>query len=410
MNTARFQVKWREFTNVLRNELHSIFHDGGVILIVIGAILIYATAYALAYKNEVLRDIPVAVVDLNRTPSSRALLRTMDATPNVKLSYEAANLEEAKQLFYDRKINGIIVVPSDYEKLLMRGQKANLAVYADASYFLMYRQVFFDITGSVLSSGSGVERQRLMAAGAQDVQAVAVSDPVHLTVTNLYNPYGGYASFIMPAIIILILQQTLLIGIGMVGGTWREKHLYGSLIPKGERRLSTLPIVLGRSTAYALIYVLNMTYVLGIHYRIFGYPMNGQVGDVLLFLTPYLLSCIFMGMAASTLFKYRENSLILLLFTSIPFLMLSGASVPFECMPSWLVVLGKVIPSSSGIDGFLRIQTMGATLREVMPQWGLLWVLTGFYFILACMGMRRVIRMDERRRVRQAAKARFDAN
>ena len=201
----------------------------------------------------------------------------------------------------------------------------------------------------------------------------------------------------MPSIILVIIQQTLLIGLGMVGGTWRELKLYRTLIPAGEQRLAVLPMVSGKTVAYLSVYCLTLLYVLGVHYRIFGYPMNGSWGTVMLFLLPYLLSCIFLGIALSTLFRYRENSLLLLLFTSIPFLMLSGASIPKECMPEWLYAIGKVVPSSSGVDGFVRIQTMGATLSEVSVQWCTLWVLTAVYFGLACLGMRNIIRRVENR-------------
>ena len=118
MKYENLKLKWREFTDVFRNEFHYVFHDGGVLLIVIGAILIYATAYSLAYKNEVLRDIPVAVVDESRTPASRDLIRMFDATPNLLIAYKPTSLKEAQNLLYDRKINGIIVIPADYEKKL----------------------------------------------------------------------------------------------------------------------------------------------------------------------------------------------------------------------------------------------------------------------------------------------------
>lgn len=137
----------------------------------------------------------------------------------------------------------------------MRNERVNISIYADASYFLMYRQVFFDVMGSVLYSNSQIEWVRFVAKGAQPGQAAALSNPVQTTIENMYNPYGGYATFIMPAILIVIIQQTLLIGIGMVGGTWRERGLYKTLIPWGEKRLSVIPIVLGnrqptsRSTA-----------------------------------------------------------------------------------------------------------------------------------------------------------------
>jgi len=273
----------------------------------------------------------------------------------------------------------------------MRNERVNISIYADASYFLMYRQVFFDVMGSVLYSNSQIEWVRFVAKGAQPGQAAALSNPVQTTIENMYNPYGGYATFIMPAILIVIIQQTLLIGIGMVGGTWRERGLYKTLIPRGEKRLSVIPIVLGKSTAYLSIYCATLLYVMGFHYKVFGYPSNGAAGDVVLFLIPYLLSCTFLGIALSSLFRRRENSLLLLLFTSIPFLMLSGASIPQESMPQWLFQLGRIIPSSSGVDGFIRIRTMGATLSEVSVQFWTLWILSGLYFILACLGMRGVL-------------------
>ena len=161
--------------------------------------------------------------------------------------------------------------------------------------------------------------------------------------------------------------------------------------------MAVLPIVLGKSAVYMLISLFNLLYVLGVHYYFFGYPLNGAPLTLVAFLIQYVLACIFGGIALSTLFKYRENSLILLLFTSIPFLMLSGASLPKECIPDWLYTIGKIVPSSSGVDGFLRIQTMGATLSEVSGQVITLWILTGVYFCLACLGMRSILRRIERK-------------
>ena len=395
MKITRFKHKFHEYTSVLRSEYRNIFNDAGVLLIAVGAIFIYSMAYSLAYKNEVLRDIPVAVVDNSHTPSSRQLIRAFDATPNIDVAYKPTSLEEAKKLFFERKVYGVIVIPSDFEKKLMRTEKVNIAIYADASYFLMYRQVFFDFAGSLGQSNYHVKWLRFVSKGASTKQADALSSPVVTSVHNLYNPYLGYATFIMPAILLVIIQQTLLIGIGMVGGTWREKKLYRTLIPTGQSRMSVFPIVLGKSTAFISIYCITITYLLTFHYKLFGYPVKGDTMDLILFLIPYLLSCTFLGIAVSTLFKHRENSLLLLLFTSIPVLMLSGASVPSECIPTWLFNGAKIIPSSSGVDGFLRIQTMGATLAEVATQFRTLWILTGVYFILACVGMRRVLRKTE---------------
>ena len=401
MGLSKFKIKYREFVDILRHEYHYIFHDGGVLLVVVGAILIYSTAYSFAYKNEVLRDIPIAIVDNSQTPSSRQIICSFDATPNLRVAYKPTSLEEAKKLFYQRKVNGVIVIPSDYEKKLQRAEKVNLAIYADASYFLMYRQVFFDVTNSVLHSNGNVEWVRFVSKGAQPKQAEALSNPVTISVKNLYNPSGGYATFIMPAIIMVIIQQTLLIGIGMIGGTWREFGLYRKLCPPDRKRMSTLPIVLGKATVYGLIYGVTTFYILGLHYRLFHYPMNGATSTVVVFMLAYLAACIFLGIAISTLFRYRENSLLLLLWTSIPLLMLSGVSYPREGIPDWLFNFGQLFPSSHGVDGFIRIQSMGASLSEVLPEIRMLCILTLIYGGLACIGIHQVIGREQRERLAQ---------
>lgn len=387
----RLKIKLREYASVLRTEYGHIFKDSGVILILIFAILIYATVYSLAYRNEVLRDIPVGVVDRSMTPASRQLIRTFDATPNVDVTYTPESMEEAERLFYERKIYGVVYIPEEYERNLLRGIPAIVGVYVDASYFLMYRQVFSDVVSGLTGTGAEVGFSRLLANGINAPQAEALVDPVEFELKNLYNPYLGYGTFLMPAILIVIVQQTLLIGIGMIGGTWREFGVYRRLIIPGEKRLSTLPIVLAKATAYMSIYAVTMLYIFTLHYKMFHFPMNGAFGDVVSFLVPYVLACIFLGIAISTLFRYRENSILFMLWSSIPLLLVSGASVPKEAIPGWLYNLGKIFPSSSGVNGFVRIQTMGADLADVRPEVTTLWILCFVYLILACIGIRIVL-------------------
>lgn len=390
-----------QFRSVVRNEFRTIFTDGGVMLVLIFALLIYATVYSLAYGSQVLRDVPIGVVDQSRTQASRTLIETFNAGPNTYVAYEPSDMEEARELFYDRKIYGVVYIPADYERNLLGGLQANVAIYCDASYFLMYRQVFQELVTTIGQTGAMVEFQRLIDKGANIPQAQAVTQPVIYQSHNLFNPYLGYGTFVMPAIIIVIIQQTMLIGIGMIGGTWREHGLYRKLRPAGRGRMSTLPIVMGRATVYAAIYAVTCAYVLGVHYRLFHFPMNGSAGAVAVIMTLYVAACIAMGIAVSTLFRYRENSLLLLLWTSIPVLMVSGVSFPKEGIPEWLFNLGKLLPSSHGVNGFIRIQTMGASLGEVFAEVKWLVILTIVYGGLACIGTHQAIRREEREQARK---------
>ncbi|MEG1622244.1 MAG: ABC transporter permease [Alistipes sp.] len=386
---------WRQLGVVIRNEYQHIFTDSGVILVLILALLIYSTVYALAYNKQVLRNVPIGVIDMSKSGTSRQLINTFNAGPNTYVAYEPTNMEEAKQLFFGRSIYGIVYIPKDYEKQLLGGSQAVVSIYVDASYFLMYRQVFQEIVSSIGATGTMVEFQRLIAKGANIPQASATSQPVIYQSHNLFNPYLGYGSFVMPAIIIVIIQQTLLIGIGMIGGTWREFGLYRKLVPPGERRLSTFPIIMGKTMAYASVYAITSFYILNLHYKLFHYPMNGDPITVFLLMIPYILACILMGIAVSTLFRRRENSLLILLWTSIPILLLSGISFPREAMPNWLYTFGQIFPSSSGVNAFIRVQSMGASFADILPEIRMLWSLVIVYGGLAGLGIHLILKQDQ---------------
>ena len=376
-----------ETASVIRNEFRSIFTDWGVMLVLLFAIFIYSTIYGLAYGNQVLRDVPIAVIDESKTASSRSLTQLFNAGPNTFVAYEATDMEAAKKLFFDREVYGIVYIPEDFERLLLSGGQATVSVYCDASYFLMYRQVFQEIVSTLGYTGAAVEMQRLVAQGVNLPQAEAVVQPVIYQSHNLFNPYLGYGTFIMPAIIILIIQQTLLLGIGMIGGTWHEFNLYSRLVPAGEERLSTWAVLAGKAFTYILISAVVASYILTIHYHLYGYPMNGRPLTVIALMLPYILACILLGIALSTLFTRRENSLLLMLWTSLPILLLSGISYPWEAMPGWMVALGKIFPSSHAVRAFVRVQDMGASFEEILPEIRCLWRLVAVYGGLAFVAM-----------------------
>ncbi len=383
---------WQQLLAVLRGEYRAIFRDEGVVLVLVFAILIYSTLYALAYGTQVLRNVPIGVIDESHTPASRQLVETFRSGPNVVVAYEPTDMVEARSLFYDRAIYGIVHIPDDYERQLLGGEQATVALYLDASYFLMYRQVFQELVAGIGTTGAMVEFQRLIARGAEIPQAEATTQPVLYENRTLFNPYLGYGSFVMPAILIVIIQQTLLIGVGMIGGTWREFGLYRRLTPSGCRRMAALPVVVGKTIAYASIYALTLSYILAIHYRLFHYPTNGTPTTIAALMAPYLLACILMSIALSTLFRTREQSILMLLWSSIPVLMLSGASLPRESLPAWLYHTGRILPSSSGVEAFIRIRSMGASFDEVWPEIRTLWMQALLYGTLALLGIRHRLR------------------
>ncbi len=381
---------------VWAQEYRNIFSDYGVLLIFYGAVLFYPIFYPIPYANEVLKETPLAIVDLDQTALSRQVVRMLDAHELIRVASRPADMTQAQQQFYERKVYGIILVPKDFERTILRGDQGSIVTYADAGYFLIYRQVATGIAQTLGTLSAGIQIKRMSAQGFLPEQAKAAAIPLPVISYPLFNRSGGYASYIVPPVLILILQQTLLIGIGMLGGTAREYASPHYLYAARDQAGRILPLILGKAGAYFSLYILHSVYFFGVLFRLYQYPQQGDLLVVLWFVLPYLLAVIFLGMAIASLFRVREVAIMVLLFSSVPILFLSGFAWPAGSIPGWLFAIAHLIPSTAGIDGFLKLFQMGATMHDVLGDWFLLWGLAALYFILAWVLWTRLMKKAER--------------
>ncbi len=366
---------WQELTTIVK--------DPGAMLIMWGALIIYPLAYAFAYKSEVLREIKTIVVDLDNTTTSRQLCRMVDATEQIDVVSYANSMDEAKKMFFSDNDGGIVAIPHDFEKDLLAGRQADISVYADGSYFLIYRQVINGAVNAVGTFSAGVEIKKLMAGGQSYKQALQSRDPLSADLHFWFNPSSGYGTFLMPGMILIILQQTLLIGIGMMGGTRREKGGQKEMVPVALNRGGVFPVLFGRTLSYFTIYFVNSIFTLIWVYRWFGYPDRASILHVFMLIFPFLLSVIFLGITISVLFTRRESSMLFLVFISPAVFFLSGISWPASSIPGVLYALAHVIPTTLVVPAYLRLRILGVGLQDIRHEYLLLLLQCGIYFITA---------------------------
>ncbi len=363
-------------------ELKAIFADSGAVLILIGALIIYPLLYSFGYFNEVLTNLPVGVVDLDQTPASRKYTRMLDATENVCVSCNPHSLKQAEKLFMTNKIDGVLLIPKGFQKDMLATKQTNVAVYADGSYLLKYKTFYTAASTVNALFGAGIGVKHYLAEGKSLRQAKNAAGPLSIQTHTLYNPSGAYGSFIMPGLIIIIIQQTLLIGIGIMGGTFSESKASPFKLKAAKRYREIIPLVFGRVGAYLLISLFNICLALIIIHHWFSYPDKGNFLDVLMLLFPFLLAVIFFGIGLSTLFRHRESAIVFMMFLSPIALFLSGISWPVSAMPEWLAGLSKILPGTTAVPAYLRIRTMGVGLMEVKTEVLKLYLQAGSYALL----------------------------
>ncbi len=205
----------------------------------------------------------------------------------------------------------------------------------------------------------------------------------------LFNPTGGYASYVVPAAFVLILQQTLFLGVATVGGVAFEQG--GSA---GRRRRAGARAILGQALAHLCLAMPGLALYLIILPRVYGFSTLGRPIELLLMAIPFVLSVSFLAQFVSLWFKRRETAVILFIAVSLPLFFQVGVSWPVEAIPDAIRSASRIFPSTSAIDGLVRLNQMGASLHDVWRDWASLWVLTAIYGLLAVAARRFFARED----------------
>jgi ABC-2 type transport system permease protein len=348
--------------------LRTIGHEQEMLSVLVAASVFYSLFYPTPYLHQVLRDEPVLVVDRDHTAMSRKFTRWLDATEGVAVAGRTADLQAAQAAVRAGTVGGVVLIPEDFERHLLRREPATLTTYADGSYLLVRNTVAGSVNAVAATLGAGITQRPA---------------PVGLASWPLFNPLGGYATFVVPAVFILVLQQTLLIGMGTLRVLERHRTTRDP-----EPVWATLG---GIVTVILVLYLLLVAFMFLVAFRLYGLPFRAELGTAAVFLIPFIASSTLLGLAIGELFRRPESATVALVLTSVPALFLSGISFPWEDQAAWVRAVALAFPTTFGIRGFVQIGEMGATLAEAWRSWGALWVQTLVYGLAAAylMGRRR---------------------
>ena len=374
----------KKFIGIIKEEFYNFFHDSGAMLIMIIGVVVYSLFYAIPYSTEIIKDAPVGVVDLDHSNLSREFTKNLNATDYTDVVSSFNDMKDAQNQFYEDKIKGFVLIPKNFEKDILRGTQSTVSVYADTSYLIIYKAIYTGVVQTAVSLGAKIEVGKLLKAGVPKQMAMALKQPFEFVQVPMYNPAGGYETYVYPVILILILHQTLVVGMGLMQGTKNE--LKEDYCKKEE----DLPLVVfGRCTTYVLLYLFYSIIIFLFYPAIFVYPMSYNIFPLFLMLVLMYYSAGFFSNTISYFFKTRESALLILVVTSLIFIFVPGLIWPRESIPQFINVLALFIPATCSVDGIIKINQMNATLWDI--RYDLFWVffLCLMYFKLACVMIKK---------------------
>jgi len=305
------------------------FKDRNAVLVLAVAVILYAFYYPLPYLNGVVRDIPVAVVDFDNTAMSRQLIGFFDASSNLKvLAYEDIN--SAKRALASEKVYSILEISAGFEREVRAGRSSTIGLFSNGSYFMVHSEISRAVLLAATTMGVGVRLARTQTDGM----------PMQVGTKTMFNGSMRYDNYVVPAVLIVIMQQTMVIGICILGAAVRR-------------------------FVYILHYSLILCFYLLVVYPFFGFNAFGKLFDIAIFALVFFAACMEMGFFFARFFKQKESVMQIFLFASLPFLFISGFSWPKSSIPEYLHYALFWVPCEHAIPAWISIQQMGATAGEM---------------------------------------------
>lgn len=380
----------RQLFKVYCHEFRIVVHDPGIIIFFLFLPLAYPVIYSLIYNPELVRDVAVVVVDNDRSSLSRELVRNFDATQEAWVRGYAADLHEARRAMDAHECYAILEIPEGFGKRVKNNLQGEAVLYCEMSLLLRYRALLVASTNVAQAMGAEI-LQRKIDLVAPLAETVIDGDLMPIKNITMGNIEGGFDSFIMPGVLILILHQCIILASGMAGGAKRERPSIIGYDSYNEQP-SVLMTMFGQMLCYITILIVPIIYL--VHYvpLMFSFPMAGNLFEILMFLLPMVLACMGVGWCFQGIVWERESVFVLWVVTSVVFLFLSGLTWPRYAMPGFWKAISDCIPATWGMEGYIKMNTNGATLAQVRSCYINLWILAGAYILGAYFVQRWVVR------------------
>lgn len=377
-------------SNVIRHEWKAIATNPAILLVLAGGIFLYGLLYNYMYAPNLVRKAPVAVVDLSHSALSREYVRWLDAAPQTSVYAQTPNILEARKWMKKGEVTGILYIPSDFETHVARGETSVFTLYAATDAFLNFKGLQEASSRVMLAVNDAHRRAGTVFLPPQGLLAVASSTPVSVSGTALYNYTEGYGYYLIPAVMIVIIFQTMLMVIAMLTGEEAEQRRKGIHSMRARFLKDMLCIVSGRTFVYVMLYVVFSMFLLGLLPHIFSIPNIGSGWDIVTMMIPFLLATSFFALAVSRWFTDSEAPLLMIAFFSVGYIFLSGVSYPLELMPWYWQAAHYVFPVAPAVLAFVKLNSMGGSLADIWPQMLTLWIQVIIYGAWAVYTTRRV--------------------
>lgn len=354
----------KNIIKIIFREVRHVSKDASLFLIILLAPILYAFMYGSIYLNKGEEKVRLALVDDDGSSVSRTLTDQLNATPMIEI-VSVSSLDKARERMYREDVQGFLYIPQDFEKNIYGLKQTDVNLVLNASRFLPSSDLLSTVTKVCLTVGAGVRKTYFNKQGMGEDESLKMTNPINLDYRPLYNSGMTYGAFLLPGLLAIILQQTLLIGAAAAFASEREDKRLHELYGLSGGRISQL--IIGKTFFYFVVFMVFGFFFLTVNFSVLDIRIRGAYFDLAVLAALFISSIIVLGMLIGSFFRTKLFTFQVMVFTSYPIFLVTGYSMPYQALPPSVQVFSDMLPTSPFLKAYISIVQAGGSLADNIP-------------------------------------------
>ena len=365
---------------ILAKEFIQMRRDRVTFAMMLGIPVLLLILFGYAINTDPKR-LDAALLAMGRDPYSRALAAALENSNYYRFIALPRTMAEAESLVATGEVAFVVVVPSDFGTRVERGDKPEILVVADATDPAA-------ASGALASLATVAQRALLRAEGREAEAAEATASDLTVTVHRRYNPAGVSRYNVVPGLLGVILQMTMVMMTSIALTRELERGTMENLL---AMPVNGVEIMLGKVLPYFVVGAVQVVVILGAARLLFDVPFVGSLALLLFAILVFVMAMVLLGYTFSTLARNQMQAMQLTFFFFLPSILLSGFMFPFHGMPSWAQGIGEILPLTHFLRVVRAVMLKGGTLGDVRFELSILGLFVLAYALLALTRFRRTL-------------------
>jgi ABC-2 type transport system permease protein len=376
----RAPVSLRRLRALLTKEFIQMRRDRITFAMMLGVPLLQLLLFGFAINNDP-KALPAAIVTASHDEFSRAMVTALELTGYYRFTHVTDSATEAEDLIQRGDVAFVVTIPSDFGVRVVRGDRPRILVEADATDPAA-------ASGAISTLGTVAAQALLRATGAEAAAAAAAEGQLEVVVHRRYNPEGVSQYNIVPGLLGVILQMTMVMMTSMALTRETERGTMENLLAMPS---TPAEVMLAKILPYLAVGAVQVTVVLLAARGLFSVPFVGRLSVLVAAVFVFVLALVLLGYAISSFARTQMQAMQLTFFFFLPSLLLSGFMFPYRGMPGWAQLLGEIFPLTHFIRAIRAVMLKGADFGTISREMAALGIFVLLYAIVALTRFRRTL-------------------